>query len=95
MGHVYSAGDPVTCVDDAYEPDRQLPYHPDELDLPVAGRRYTVRAVVETYMHGAGLLLEEVRNRPRFHKLGGVQEPVFHPRRFVPAGMAATAGEVR
>ncbi len=85
-----SAGDRVRCVDGRFVRDRQLPYAPEDLHLPVEDGTYVVREVVVTPFHGTGIRLVEIRNRPFRHDVGGVREPCFSPSRFVRDDRPAT-----
>ena len=75
-------GDRVRCLQTVSRLDVDLPYFLSELSLPVAGRIYTVREVVETPSHGEGLRFLELQNRTYAHDEVGEEEPCFSPDMF-------------
>jgi len=76
-------GDRVVCVDAS-----KLPHTCNELsaDVPnwvVEGSHYTIREIREHDFGAVGVLLEEVRNEPKYFRLiDGVIEPMFKISRF-------------
>jgi len=79
---MFMKGDRVRCVQGVARIDADLPYFLDELSLPVEGRVYTVREVVETLAHGQGLRFLELQNRTWAHDKVGEEEPCFSPDMF-------------
>jgi hypothetical protein len=75
-------GDRVRCLQSVKRIDVDLPYFLDDLSLPVQGRIYTVREVVETPAHGDGLRFLELQNRTFSHDVVGEEEPCFSPDMF-------------
>ena len=75
-------GDRVRCLQSVERIDIDLPYFLGELSLPVRGRIYTVREIVETPAHGDGLRFLELQNRTYQHDVVGDEEPCFSPDMF-------------
>ncbi|MBX9740960.1 MAG: hypothetical protein K2X62_12835 [Beijerinckiaceae bacterium] len=75
-------GDKVRCLQTIQRLDVDLPYFLSELSLPVEGRVYTVREVVETPAHGEGLRFLELQNQTYQHDHVGEEEPCFSPDMF-------------
>ena len=76
-------GERVVCVDSS-----KLPHTCDELsvDVPnwvVEDRQYTIREIREHDFGAVGVLLEEIRNEPRYFRLiDRTIEPMFKISRF-------------
>jgi len=76
-------GDRVVCVDSS-----KLQHTCNELsaDVPnwvVEGSHYTIREIREHDFGAVGVLLEEIRNKPRYFRLiDGTMEPMFKISRF-------------
>jgi hypothetical protein len=76
-------GERVVCIDSS-----KLPHTCDELsvDVPnwvVDGSQYTIREIREHDFGAVGVLLEEIRNEPRYFRLiDRTIEPMFKISRF-------------
>ena len=76
-------GEVVVCVDSS-----KLPHTCDELsvDVPnwvVEGSQYTIREIQEHDFGAVGVLLEKIRNEPRYFRLiDRTTEPMFKISRF-------------
>ena len=75
-------GDRVRCLQSVLRIDVDLPYFLGDLSLPVEGRIYTVREVVQTPAHGEGLRFLELQNPTFDHDVVGYEEPCFSPEMF-------------
>ncbi|MFP4656738.1 MAG: hypothetical protein ACLFNK_04130 [Candidatus Woesearchaeota archaeon] len=77
-------GRKIRCIDDHFSSDKELPFEPEEINLPEKNELYTVREVIDTG-HGIGLRLEEIDNeRYWFGNVRRYEEPVFGIHRFEP-----------
>jgi hypothetical protein len=77
-------GDKVKCINDEFDyTDPELPKEYRKITVPVEGKLYLIREVVDS-QQGKGIRLEEINNKPIYHDRGrgGWHEPVFSPLRF-------------
>ncbi len=78
-------GKKVRCIEDRFRNSSSNPFEISEITLPVKGRIYTIRNVINTE-YGWGVRLREIKN-PRFYfeDTQSNREPAFRVNRFQPA----------
>jgi len=75
-------GNQVRCLDGRFRDERTNPFRIADLNLPIEGELYEVRAIITT-PHGTGIRLAEIQNTGYFFQdIGQFQEPIFGDYRF-------------
>jgi hypothetical protein len=80
---IFKIGDRVVCIDDKMQPHTTEELKKDIPNWVKENEEYTIRAVLDNKGIVKGVLLEEIKNQPKyFDILGGFQEPAFAEWRF-------------
>ncbi|NMB66519.1 hypothetical protein GYA25_00445 [Candidatus Woesearchaeota archaeon] len=77
-------GKKVKCIDGLFEESLniKLPYSLEEINIPIQGKNYTIREVIETPF-GLCVLLNEIKNKTYYFVYENkIREPMFFIERF-------------
>jgi hypothetical protein len=77
-------GKKVKCIDGLFEESLflKLPYTLEEIEVPIQGKDYTIREVIETPF-GLCVLLNEIKNKTYYFLYENkIREPMFFIERF-------------